>query len=110
VRNGGLGTRQDDARSKSRGGVFQTEPSPVQRRDGGHDRETEAVAGQASATVETIEPLDDARPLSDWDAGAVVLDADRNRVSLTGGVNQDGRPAAGVFECVIEQVGDCARE
>jgi|HubBroStandDraft_3_1064219.scaffolds.fasta_scaffold90567_4 hypothetical protein len=64
----------------------------MQRDDGDHDRQTEAVTGQTSAAIETVEALDDPGALGRRDAGAVVLNDQGDGVGFFGCPNPYRRP------------------
>src|SRR6516225_2410975 len=82
----------------------------MQRGDGGYNRQAKAVAGQAAALVETVEAIDDTGSLSRRNAWAVVLNHHRDRIAILDRTNAYGRPAAGVFQGVIDQIRSCTRE
>jgi hypothetical protein len=67
----------------------------MQRDDGDHDRQTEAVTGQTSAAIETVEALDDPGALGRRDAGAVVLNYQGDGVGFFGCPNPYRRPLPG---------------
>src|SRR6516162_1589488 len=82
----------------------------MQGGDGGHDRQTKTVSGQASALVEPVEPIDDASPLGGRNAWAIILNDYRDGISLLDRANLYGGPAAGIFQSIVDQVRERARE
>jgi hypothetical protein len=82
----------------------------MQRGDSGHDRQTKAVAGQISAPVETVEAINDASSLCRRNAWAIVLDDQGDGVCFFGCPNVYRRRATGIFQGIIDQIHDCARE
>ena len=82
----------------------------MQRGDCGHDRETEAVAGQAAALVKPIEPIDDASSLCRRNAWAIILNEQRDGIPFLDRTNLYGGPAPGIFQSVVDQVGERARK
>src|SRR5690242_841768 len=81
----------------------------MQRGGGGDYRETEAVPGEAAALIETVEAFDDAGSLRWRNAGTVVLNDHRDGIPILGRPNAHGCSAAGVFQGVIDQVHERAR-
>ena len=81
----------------------------MQRDDGGHDRQTKAVAGQTSAPVETVEALDEPGALGQRDTWAAVLN-DQGHGVFFGCPHVHRRPAAGIFQGIIDQIHDRVRQ
>src|ERR1700751_5057383 len=80
------------------------------QRGGGCDyRQTEAVPGEAAALIETVKAFDDAGSLRCRNAGTVVLNDHRDAIPTLSSANAHGCSAAGVFQCVIDQVHERAR-
>src|SRR6516162_93639 len=82
----------------------------MQRGDRGDDRKAQAVTGQAPALVETVEAFDDPRSLRWRNARAIVLNHHRDGVPFLGYPHAYPRPAAGIFQRVIDQIHNRARQ
>src|SRR6516225_104634 len=106
----GIGFWQNYTSDEPGSGIRQVECSPMQRGDRGHDRQTKAVTRQTSAPVDPVEALDHPGVLGQWDAWAVVLNDQGDGVSFFGCPNTYRRTAASIFQGIIEQIYDRARE
>jgi hypothetical protein len=78
--------------------------------DGRHYLEPESVARKASATIKTIEPCNNLCPFLGRDAGAIILNGNRHRVSFLRRSNSYCRLATGILERVVDQVRGRARQ
>ena len=78
----------------------------VQIHDGADQRESQAVAGGAARAVQAHETFEDVGAFVVGDAFAVVSDGDDEVFAVTVGAQADFAAFGGVFDGVVEEVGN----